>query len=119
MPKEDSLSAVTIPDSLKLEAMIGMLTLLIKIGKYLPFIVLAFAALSLTIAVLSFTVWNNIASGLFNSILALGGFVFFGQLLGRRKIHRYEYRYAGRHLRGSRDIREEEKFVHRRAGEAA
>jgi hypothetical protein len=50
------------------------------------------------LAALDFTIWNNIAGGVFNSVLAFGGFVFFGQLFRRRKIHRYEYRYTGRHL---------------------
>jgi hypothetical protein len=114
MAEKDS-PAITIPDTVKVEAMIGMLTVLIKIGKYLPFIVLAFAAVNLTLAVLSFTVWSNIASGVFNSILAFGGFVFFGQLFRRRKIHRYEYRYSGRHLRRAREIEEEERFARKRA----
>lgn len=35
----------------------------------------------------------------FNYILALADFVFFSQLLRRRKIQRYEYHYTGRHLR--------------------
>jgi hypothetical protein len=75
----------------KMGTIINMLTLLIKIGKYLLWIVLGFALLNLTLAVLDFTLWNNIAVGVFNSILAFGGFVFFGQLFRRRTIHRYEY----------------------------
>ena len=42
---------------------------------------MGFAVLNLTLAILDFTVWNNIAVGVFNSILAFGSFVFFGQLL--------------------------------------
>ena len=118
MAEKDS-PAVSISDAVKVEALIGMLTVLIKIGKYLPYIVLAFAAVNLILAVLSFTVWDNIASGVFNSILAFGGFVFFVQLFRRRKIHRYEYRYAGRHLLRKREIEEEERFTRKRAGEAA
>jgi hypothetical protein len=82
----------------KMGTIINMLTLLIKIGKYLLWIVLGFALLNLTLAILDFTVWNNIAVGVFNSILAFGGFVFFGQLSKRRTIRRYEYGYTTRHL---------------------
>ena len=88
-----------------------MLTLLIKIGKYLLWIVLGFALLNLTLAVLDFTVWNNIAVGVFNSILAFGGFVFFGQLFRRRTIHRYEYSNTTRHLRRLKKIEEEKRFA--------
>lgn len=88
-----------------------MLTLLIKIGKYLLWIVLGFALLNLTLAVLDFTVWNNIAVGVFNSILAFGGFIFFGQLIRRRTIHRYEYGNTTRHLRRLKKIEEEKRFA--------
>jgi hypothetical protein len=90
----------------KMGTIINMLTLLIKIGKYLLWIVLGFALLNLTLAVLDFTVWNNIAVGIFNSILALGGFVFFGRLSRRRTIHRYEYGNATRHLSRLKKIEE-------------
>ena len=82
----------------KMGTVINMLTLLIKIGKYLLWIVLGFALLNLTLAILDFTVWNNIAVGVFNSVLALGGFVFFGQLFRRRTIHRNKYSYTTRRL---------------------
>lgn len=90
-------SSPLISNTAKMEALIHMLTLLIKIGKYLPWIVLAFASINFTLAVFDFMVWHDIANGILNSIFALGGFIFFFQLLGRRKIHRYEYRYSGRH----------------------
>jgi hypothetical protein len=90
----------------KMGTIINMLTLLIKIGKYLLWIVLGFALLNLTLAILDFTVWNNIAVGIFNSILAFGGFVFFGQLFRRRTIHRYEYGNATRHLSRLKKIEE-------------
>lgn len=83
----------------KMEVLIQMLTIVIKIGKYLPLIVLSFAMMNLTFAIWDFFFWNHIAWGIFNTILAIGGFNFFGQLLKRRKIHRYEYRYDGRHSR--------------------
>jgi hypothetical protein len=90
----------------KMGTIINMLTLLIKIGKYLLWIVMGFALLNLTLAILDFTVWNNIAVGVFNSILAFGGFVFFGQLFRRRTIHRYEYGYTTRNLSRLQKIEE-------------
>jgi hypothetical protein len=90
----------------KMGTIINMLTLLIKIGKYLLWMVLGFALLNLTLAILDFTVWNNVAVGVFNSILAFGGFVFFGQLSKRRTIHRYEYGFTTRHLSRLKKIEE-------------
>ena len=108
-----SSSSIAMPSTAKLEAIIYMLTLLIKIGKYLPWIVLGFAGVNLTLAVLNFTWWPSIGWGIFNSILAFAGFIFFGQLVRRRKIHRHEYRYTGRHLRRVRKISEKEKYAQR------
>jgi hypothetical protein len=100
-------------ESEKMKVLVDAMTVVIKIGKYLPWIVVAFASVNFTLAVLDFTVWNNIAGGIFNSILAFGGFVFFGQLFKRRKIHRYEYRYTGKHLQRVQRIgvEEEERFA--------
>ena len=86
-------------DTAKIEALIRLLTVVMTIGRYLPVIVAVFAVINLLIAILSFTVWNSMFSGIINSLFALGGFIFLGQLLNRRKIHRYDYRYTGRHLR--------------------
>ena len=74
-----------------------MLEIVMTIGRYLSLIVAGFVLLNLTLAILSFVAWNGVASGVINSIFALGGFIFLAQLLGRRKVHRYEYRYNGRH----------------------
>ena len=81
-------------DTTKLEGVIVMLTLLIKIGKYLPWIVLAFAVGNMTVAVLYFTWWNSMGWGILNLVLAVGGFFFFAQLVRRRKIHRENYLYT-------------------------
>src|SRR3712207_6020663 len=86
-------------DTAKLEGVIVLLTLLIKIGKYLPWIVLAFAVVNLTVAVFYFTRWDSMAWGIFNLVLAVGGFVFFAQLVRRRKIHRQNYRYIPKDAR--------------------
>jgi hypothetical protein len=96
MAEKDSSSSSpnALSNTAKLEGVIIMLTVLIRIGKYLPWIVLAFAALNLILAVLCFTWWNNMAGGIFNSVLAFAGFVFFAQLVRRRKIHRHSYRYT-------------------------
>jgi hypothetical protein len=106
-----SSSPIAMPSTAKLEAIIYMLTLLVKIGKYLPWIVLGFAAINLTLAVLNFTWWPSIGWGIFNSILAFAGFLFFGQLVRRLKTHRHEYRYTGRHLHRVRKINEKEKYA--------
>lgn len=84
-------------DIARINALIHLLGLVMTIGRYLPLIVTGFGLLNLTLAVLSFVTWNSVVSGVVNSIFALGGFIFLVQLLGRRKIHRYEYRYHGRH----------------------
>ena len=84
-------------DVARMNAFIHLLGVIMTIGKYLPLIVAGFAVVNLTLAILSFAVWNSLISGVINSIFALGGFIFLSQLLGRRKIHRYDYRYHGRH----------------------
>ena len=98
--KEDSSSSSSnaIPSTAKFEGVILILTFLINIGKYLPWIVLAFAAVGMTLAVFCFTWWNNVAFGIFNLVLATGGFFFFAQLVRRRKIHRHNYRYTRKDL---------------------
>src|SRR5919108_1120866 len=108
-----SSSPIAIPSTAKLEAIIYILSLLIEIGKYLPWIVLGFAGINLILAVFYFVWWNSVAPGIFNSILAFGGFLFFGQLVRRRKTHRHEYRYTGRHLHKVRKINEKEKYAQR------
>jgi membrane protein implicated in regulation of membrane protease activity len=109
MTEKDSSSPNAISNTAKLEGVIILLTLLIRIGRYLPWIVLAFAALSMTLAVLCFTWWNNTAAGIFNSILAFAGFIFFAQLVRRHKIHRENYRYTRKDSQGETNIREEGK----------
>jgi membrane protein implicated in regulation of membrane protease activity len=105
-------------DTTKLEGVIVILTLLIKIGKYLPWIVLAFAVGNLTLAVFCFTWWNSMAWGILNLVLAVAGFVFFAQLARRRKIHRENYRYARKDnaQRETADITEEGKVRTTEAG---
>ena len=112
-PSLSSSSSIPVPSTAKLEAIIYLLTLLIKIGKYLPWIVLGFAGINLTLVVLYFSWWNSIGWGIFNSILAFAGFLFFAQLVRRRKTHRQEYRYTGRHLHRVRKINEKEKYAER------
>jgi type IV secretory pathway VirB2 component (pilin) len=87
MSRRDSSSSspTSTPGIEKLEAIIQLLSLLINIAKYLPWIVLVFAGINLILAVLDFTWWNSIAGGIFNSILAFTGLLFFGQLVRRHK----------------------------------
>ena len=96
MSEKDSSSSSSnsIPSTSKLEGVIILLSFLIKIGKYLPWIVLAFAVGNMTVAVFYFTWWNSMAWGILNLVLAVGGFLFFAQLVRRRKIHRENYLYT-------------------------
>jgi fatty acid desaturase len=91
--KELSSSSNTISTTARIEAVIVMLTVLIKIGKFLPWIVLAFAAVNLALAILYLTRWNGMVGGIINLVLATAGFLFFAQLIKRRKIHRHSYQY--------------------------
>ena len=95
MPEKKS-SSNTIPSTAKLKGVIVMLTILIKIVRYLPWIVLAFAAINMIIAVLYFTWWHSMTGGILNLILGIAGFVFFAQLIRMRRIRRrgYNYRYT-------------------------
>ena len=95
MPEKES-SSNTIPSTGKLKGVIVMLTILIKIVRYLPWIVLAFAAINMIIAVLYFTWWHSMTGGILNLILGIAGFVFFAQLIRMRRIRRrgYNYRYT-------------------------
>jgi hypothetical protein len=79
-------------DSTKLGALIHLLGVAMKVGKYLPVIVVSFAGLNLVMAVNDFLV-SNTGFGILNSLFALGGFIFLAQLHQRRKIHSYEYYY--------------------------
>lgn len=79
-----------ISSTVKLQVIIEMLSIIIKIGKNLPLIVFTFATLNLTLAILDFTIWNSISLGVLNTILAIGGFVFSGQLQQRHNIYRHE-----------------------------
>ena len=82
----------SISDSTKLGALIHLLEIAMKVGKYLPVIVVSFAGLNLVLAVNDFLV-SNTGFGILNSLFALGGFIFLVQLHQRRTIHSYEYYY--------------------------
>jgi type IV secretory pathway VirB2 component (pilin) len=109
MPEKES-SSNTIPDTARLQKAIGMLTLLIKIGKYLPWIVLAFAGINVILAVLSFTWWHTVIGGILNVIGAIAGFLFFAQLIRRRITRRYNYRYTRKDPYRERDIIEQREI---------
>ena len=79
-------------DSTKLGALIHLLEIVMKVGKYLPVIVVSFAGLNLLLAVNDFLI-SNTGFGILNALFALGGFIFLAQLHQRRKIHSYDYYY--------------------------
>src|SRR5918912_208614 len=111
MTEKDSSSSNAMPSTTKIEGVVIILTLLIKIGKYVPWIVLAFALVNITLAVFYFTWWNNMAGGIVNLVLASAGLVFFGQLVRRRKIYRDNYRYTRKEpLQSERNLAEERKL---------
>lgn len=89
--------SLLLSDVARINALIHLLSLVMTVGKYLPLIVAVFAFVNLTIAIMSFLVWNSLIPGAINSVFAFGGFIFLGQLLRRRNVHRYDYRYSGRH----------------------
>ena len=93
---EKESSSNTIPSTAKIQGVIVMLTLLVKIVRYLPWIVLAFAAINMIIAALYFTWWHSMTGGILNLIFAIAGFLFFAQLIRMRTIRRrgYNYRYT-------------------------
>ena len=95
MPEKES-SSNAIPSTAKLQGVIVMLTLLVKIVRYLPWIVFAFAAINLIIAALYFTWWHSTTGGILNLILGIAGLLFFAQLIRMRRIRRrgYNYRYT-------------------------
>ena len=82
----------SVSDSTKLGALIHLLEVAMKIGKYLPVIIVSFAGLNLVLAVNDFLV-SNTGFGILNSLFAAGGFIFLVQLHQRRKIHSYDYYY--------------------------
>ncbi len=92
MPEKES-SSNTIPSTAKLQGVIVMLTVLIKTVRYLPWIVLAFAAINMIIAALYFTWWHSMTGGILNLIFAIAGFLFFAQLIRMRWIRRRGYNY--------------------------
>jgi uncharacterized membrane protein YuzA (DUF378 family) len=95
MPEKES-SSNAIPSTAKLQRVIVMLTLLVKIVRYLPWIVFAFAAINLIIAALYFTWWHSMTGGILNLILGIAGLLFFAQLIRMRRIRRrgHNYRYT-------------------------
>ena len=82
----------SLSDTTKLGALIHLVEIVMKVGKYLPVIVVSFAGLNLLLAVNDFFI-SNTGFGILNSIFALGGFIFLAQLHQRRKIHSYDYYY--------------------------
>jgi len=101
--------ASSLPDTTNLGALIHLLGIAMKVGKYLPVIVVSFAGLNLLLAVNNFLI-GNIGFGILNSIFAIGSFIFLTQLHQRRQIHSYEYNYKKRSgkriVAGSRKERE-------------
>ena len=111
MSEKHSSSSNVIPSTSRIEVVIVVLTLLIRIGKYLPWIVLAFAGLNLALVILYFTRWNSMPGGILNLVFAIAGFLFFAQLMRRRTIHREDYQNTGTLRSGETKNSAEERRV--------
>ena len=98
----------SISDTTKLGALIHLLEMGMKVGKYLPVIVVSFAGLNLLLAVNDFLI-SNTGFGILNAIFALGGFIFLAQLHQRRKIHSYHYYYNYKKRSEKRKVTENRK----------
>ena len=79
------------PHTTRITAAIYLIDLLMVIGKYLPLIAGAFAAISIAFAAYDFAT-DNIGWGIFSAVLGVGGLIFVIQLMQRRNVHRYDYR---------------------------
>jgi hypothetical protein len=78
--------------SKKLSALIYLLEIIMKVGKYFPVIIFSSACLNLLLAVNDFLL-NNIGFAILNSLFALSGFIFLIQLHQKRKAQLYAHRY--------------------------
>ena len=84
------LSIPSISDSTKIEGLIYLLEITIKVGKHFPIIILSLAGLNLLLAANDFLA-NSINFAILNSMFALGGFTSLVQLYQSRKAHPFEY----------------------------
>ncbi len=84
------LSIPFISDSTKIEGLIYLLEITIKVGKHFPIIILSLAGLNLLLAANDFLA-NSINFAILNSMFALGGFISLVQLHQSRKAHPFEY----------------------------
>ncbi len=84
------LSIPAISDSTKIEGLIYLLEITIKVGKHFPIITLSLVGLNLLLAANDFLA-NSINFAILNSMFALGGFISLVQLHQSRKAHPFEY----------------------------
>jgi len=74
----------------KIDGLIHLLEIIIKVGKYFPIIIISLASLKL-LFVVNDLLTNSISFAILNSIFVLGDFIFLVQLYQRHKAHPYEY----------------------------
>jgi len=87
----NSIQCITaISDSTKIDGLIYLLEIIIKVGKYFPIIIISLASLNLLLAA-NDLLSNSISFAILNSIFALGDFIFLVQLHQRHKANPYEY----------------------------
>ena len=81
---------IPISDTREMSIMIHLLEIIIKVGKYSPFIFLSLASLNLLMAVNDF-LSNSIIFGILNTIFAIGGIIFLVQMNQMKKNQGREY----------------------------
>ncbi len=74
----------------KINGLIHLLEIIIKVGKYFPIIIILLASMKLLFAA-NDLLTNSISFAILNSIFALGDFIFLVQLYQRNKAHPYAY----------------------------
>jgi len=98
----------TVSYAAKLGALIIVLEIVIKVGKYLPAIVVSFVCLNLLLVAYYFA-GGNLAFAILNSIFALAGIIFLGQLHRKRNIHASGYHNQDRRQKRSLAIARKER----------
>lgn len=74
--------------STKINALVFLLDIIIKAGKYFPIISISLASLNFLLAVNNFLA-NNIWFGILNSLFAISGLIFLAQMHQMKKDHEF------------------------------
>ena len=83
----------SVSDSRDVTALIYMLEIITKIGRYFPIVFFSLASLNVLLAANDFLA-NNIEFGVLNTLFAASNFVFLVQILQKNKIHLFGSKYG-------------------------